>query len=117
MSVTARILRERLRASARGYRERSELASPDVLDRRRRGVEADLHLPCEQIGEQGRPAAIIDRLNKEINAGLADPRMKARIADFGYTVFASSPADFRTFIAAYTEKWAKVIKFSGAKIY
>jgi len=63
------------------------------------------------------PAEIIDKLNKEINAGLADPRMKARITDFGYTVFASSPADFRTFIAAYTEKWAKVIKFSGAKIY
>jgi len=77
----------------------------------------------EAMGWQGvgaprnTPAAIIDRLNKEINAGLADPRMKARIADFGYTVFASSPADFRTFIAAYTEKWAKVIKFSGAKIY
>jgi tripartite-type tricarboxylate transporter receptor subunit TctC len=62
-------------------------------------------------------AEIIDKLNKEINAGLADPRMKARIADFGYTVFANSPADFATFIAAYTEKWAKVIKFSGAKIY
>jgi hypothetical protein len=51
------------------------------------------------------------------NAGLTDPRTKARIADFGYTVFASSPADFSTFIAAYTEKWAKVIKFSGAKIH
>jgi tripartite-type tricarboxylate transporter receptor subunit TctC len=63
------------------------------------------------------PAEIIDKLNKEINAGLADPRMKARIADFGYTVFANSPADFATFIAAYTEKWSKVIKFSGAKIY
>ena len=63
------------------------------------------------------PAEIVDKLNREINAGLADPRMKARIADFGYTVFASSPADFGTFIAAYTEKWAKVIKFSGAKIY
>jgi tripartite-type tricarboxylate transporter receptor subunit TctC len=63
------------------------------------------------------PAEIIDKLNKEINAGLADPRMKARIADFGYTVFASSPPDFSTFIAAYTEKWAKVIKFSGAKIH
>jgi tripartite-type tricarboxylate transporter receptor subunit TctC len=60
---------------------------------------------------------IISKLNTEINAGLADPRMKARIADFGYTVFANSPADFGTFIAAYTEKWAKVIKFSGAKIY
>jgi len=63
------------------------------------------------------PAEIIDKLNKDMNAGLADPRMKARITDFGYTVFASSPADFRTFIAAYTENWAKVIKFSGAKIY
>jgi tripartite-type tricarboxylate transporter receptor subunit TctC len=63
------------------------------------------------------PTEIIDKLNREINAGLADPRMKARIADFGYTVFASSPADFGTFIAAYTEKWAKVIKFAGAKIY
>jgi tripartite-type tricarboxylate transporter receptor subunit TctC len=63
------------------------------------------------------PPEIIDKLNKEINAGLADPRMKARIADFGYAVFPSSPADFGTFIAAYTEKWAKVIKFSGAKVY
>jgi tripartite-type tricarboxylate transporter receptor subunit TctC len=61
------------------------------------------------------PAEIIDKLNKEINAGLADPRMKARIADLGGTVFASSPADFGTFIAEYTEKWAKVIKFAGAK--
>jgi tripartite-type tricarboxylate transporter receptor subunit TctC len=63
------------------------------------------------------PAAIIEKLNREINAVLADPKMKARIVDFGYTVFASSPTDFGTFIAAYTEKWAKVIKFSGAKIY
>ena len=49
--------------------------------------------------------------------GLSDPRMKARITDFGCTVFASSHADFGTFIAAYTEKWAKVIKFAGAKVY
>jgi tripartite-type tricarboxylate transporter receptor subunit TctC len=63
------------------------------------------------------PAAVIEKLNREINAVLADPKMKARIVDFGYTVFASSPANFGTFIAAYAEKWAKVIKFSGAKIY
>jgi tripartite-type tricarboxylate transporter receptor subunit TctC len=63
------------------------------------------------------PAEIIDKLNKQINAGLADPRMKARIADLGGTVFAGSPADFGTFIAAYTDKWAKVIKFAGAKVY
>ena len=63
------------------------------------------------------PAAVIEKLNREINAVLADPRMKARIVDFGYTVFVSSPADFGRFIAAYTEKWAEVIKFSGAKVY
>src|SRR6516164_1128370 len=63
------------------------------------------------------PVEIIDKLNKEINAGLADPRIKARITDLGYTVLASSPADFGRFITAYTEKWAKVIKFSGAKVY
>src|SRR5262249_41842249 len=62
------------------------------------------------------PAEVIEKLNREINAVLADPKIKERIADFGYTVFASSPPDFRTFIAAYTEKWAKVIKFSGAKV-
>jgi tripartite-type tricarboxylate transporter receptor subunit TctC len=77
----------------------------------------------EGIGWQGvgaprnTPAEIINKLNKEINAGLADPRMKARIADLGGTVFVSSPADFGTFIAEYTEKWAKVIKFAGAKVY
>ena len=61
------------------------------------------------------PTEIIDKLNNEINAGLADPRIKARIADLGGSVFASSPAEFGTFIATYTEKWAKVIKSAGAK--
>ena len=62
-----------------------------------------------------RPPEIVDLLNKKINAGLADPRMKARIADLGGTVFVSSPADFGAFMAAYTEKWARVIKFAGIK--
>ena len=61
------------------------------------------------------PVEIIDKLNKEINAGLADPRMKARLADLSYTVFASSPAEFAAYIAAYTEKWAKVIRFARIK--
>ena len=61
------------------------------------------------------PVEIIDKLNKEINAGLADPRMKARIADLSYTMFASSPGEFAAYIAAYTEKWAKVIKFANIK--
>jgi tripartite-type tricarboxylate transporter receptor subunit TctC len=63
------------------------------------------------------PTEVINKLNKEINAVLADPQMATRIADFGYTVFESSPADLATFIAEYTEKWAKVIRFSGAKVY
>ena len=61
------------------------------------------------------PVEIIDRLNKEINAGLADPKLKAQLADLGATVLAGSPADFGKFIAADTEKWSKVVKFSGAK--
>jgi tripartite-type tricarboxylate transporter receptor subunit TctC len=61
------------------------------------------------------PAEIVNKLNKEINAGLADPRLKARFADLGATVFVVSHADFGKFIADETEKWAKVIKFAGAK--
>jgi tripartite-type tricarboxylate transporter receptor subunit TctC len=62
------------------------------------------------------PAEIIDKLNKEINAALADPNMKARLADLGGTVLAGSPADFGKLIAEETEKWGKVVKFSGAKV-
>src|SRR5215468_7787702 len=56
------------------------------------------------------PAEIINKLNKEINAGLADPRLRARIADLGGTVSVSSPADFGKFIVEYTEKWGRVIR-------
>jgi tripartite-type tricarboxylate transporter receptor subunit TctC len=61
------------------------------------------------------PAAIVDKLNTEINAGLADPKLKARLADLGYVTFPTSPAAFGTFIAAETAKWAKVVKFAGIK--
>jgi tripartite-type tricarboxylate transporter receptor subunit TctC len=61
------------------------------------------------------PADIVDRLNREINAALVDPTMKARIADTGASVLAGSPVDFGRLIAEETEKWAKVVKFSGAK--
>jgi tripartite-type tricarboxylate transporter receptor subunit TctC len=61
------------------------------------------------------PAEIIDRLNKEINAGLADPKLKAQLTDLGGTVLAGSPADFGTLIAEETEKWGKVVKFSDAR--
>jgi tripartite-type tricarboxylate transporter receptor subunit TctC len=61
------------------------------------------------------PTEIIDRLNKEINVALADPNMKARLADLGGTALAGSPADFGKLIADETEKWAKVIKSVGIK--
>src|ERR1700688_399776 len=61
------------------------------------------------------PAEIIEKLNKEINAALVDPKIKARLVDLGGTVLPGSPADFGKLIADETEKWAKVVKFSGAK--
>ena len=61
------------------------------------------------------PADIIEKLNKEINAGLADPKLKARLADLGGTVIAGSPPDFGKLIADEAEKWAKVVKFAGIK--
>jgi tripartite-type tricarboxylate transporter receptor subunit TctC len=61
------------------------------------------------------PAEIVDKLNEAINAGLADPTIKARLADLGGVPMPMSPAEFGKFIADETEKWAKVVKFSGAK--
>jgi len=61
------------------------------------------------------PVEIVDKLNNEINSGLADPKMQARLADLGGTVLPGSPADFARLIAEETQKWAKVVKFSGAK--
>jgi tripartite-type tricarboxylate transporter receptor subunit TctC len=61
------------------------------------------------------PTEIIEKLNKEINAALDDATMRARIADLGGTVLPGSSADFAKFIAAETEKWAKVVKFAGLK--
>jgi tripartite-type tricarboxylate transporter receptor subunit TctC len=61
------------------------------------------------------PAEIIDRLNREINLGLADPTMKARITELSATVLPGSPTEFGKLIAAETEKWAKVIRLAGIK--
>jgi tripartite-type tricarboxylate transporter receptor subunit TctC len=61
------------------------------------------------------PAEIIDRLNEEINAGLADPKLKARIVELGAVPMPMAPADFGKFIAGETEKWAKVVKSAGVR--
>ena len=61
------------------------------------------------------PTEIVDTLNKEINAALADPKMKAQLAELSGTVLPGTPADFGKMIADETEKWGKVVKFTGIK--
>jgi tripartite-type tricarboxylate transporter receptor subunit TctC len=61
------------------------------------------------------PAQIVNRLNKEINAALADRELRARLVDLGSSVLIGSPPDFGKLIIEETEKWAKVVKLSGAK--
>jgi tripartite-type tricarboxylate transporter receptor subunit TctC len=77
------------------------------------GVEAGFWAGV--VAPKNTPVEIIGRLNKEINAGLADAVMKARFADLGATVFPGTPAEFGKFIADETEKWAKVVKFANIK--
>jgi tripartite-type tricarboxylate transporter receptor subunit TctC len=61
------------------------------------------------------PAEIIDKLNREINAAIADAKIKARLGEFGGVPRPMTSADFGTFIAKETEKWGKVVKFAGIK--
>jgi tripartite-type tricarboxylate transporter receptor subunit TctC len=67
------------------------------------------------VAPKNTSADIVDKLNREINASLGDPKIKARLAEFGGTVLAGSPADFGKLIAHETEKWGKVIRFAGIK--
>jgi tripartite-type tricarboxylate transporter receptor subunit TctC len=62
------------------------------------------------------PTEIVDKLNRDINAILADPKLNARLADLGATALVASPADFGKLMVDETEKWAKVVKFSGARV-
>jgi tripartite-type tricarboxylate transporter receptor subunit TctC len=62
------------------------------------------------------PAAIVDKLNRETNAGLNDAKIKARLADLGGTPFVATPAEIAAFVAAETERWGKAVKFSGATV-
>ena len=67
------------------------------------------------VAPKGTPAAVIDKLNKEINAALLDPKMKVRFADEGGIAIGVSPADFAKLIVEETEKWGKVVKAANLK--
>ena len=60
--------------------------------------------------------AIVERLNREVNAALADPKIRARFAELGAVPFVATPSEMVTFVAAETEKWGKAVKFSGATV-
>src|SRR3954467_15486775 len=65
---------------------------------------------------RGTPAEIIELLNKELNAGLADPRIRERIVELGGTVLGGTPAEFAAIIREAIEKWTRVIRFAGIKV-
>jgi tripartite-type tricarboxylate transporter receptor subunit TctC len=65
---------------------------------------------------RGTPAELIELLNNELNAGLADSKIKTRIVELGGTVLGGSPAAFGTILSEAIEKWARVIKFAGIKV-
>jgi tripartite-type tricarboxylate transporter receptor subunit TctC len=67
------------------------------------------------VAPKGTPANVVETVNKQVNAALADPAMRKRFTDLGCEVFTGSPADFGKFIASETDKWAKVIQFAGIK--
>jgi tripartite-type tricarboxylate transporter receptor subunit TctC len=80
--------------------------------RLRSGLRGEL---CIWGAPKKTPVEIIDKLNREINAGLDDPKLKTRLVDLGGTLLAGSPADFGKLMADDTEKWGKVVKFIGIK--
>jgi tripartite-type tricarboxylate transporter receptor subunit TctC len=103
-----------LRVLAMAGKTRSE-ALPDVptIGETVAGYEADAW--CGLGVPNGTPPEIIERLNREINAGLADRAIKARLADVATTPIFFTPAEFGAYMAAEIEKWGRVVKFAGIK--
>jgi len=110
----ANIRAGKLRALAVTSRKRSD-ALPEVpaMNELVPGYEADSFHGI--AAPRGTPREIVDRLNREINAALADPRLKARLADLGAEVLIGTPEDFGRYLAQEIDKWGRVVKFSGAK--
>jgi tripartite-type tricarboxylate transporter receptor subunit TctC len=110
-----------------GYIKSGKLNALAVTSPKRQGVLPDVPAMAEFLSgyeangwygvaaPKGTPPEIIETLNKQINAALADPTMRQRFTELGCGVFSGSPADFQKFIANETEKWEKVIKFAGVK--
>jgi len=105
----------RLRALAVTVPNRSE-ALPDVptVAETVPGYEASIWYGI--VAPKGTPTAIIERLNEAVRAAVSDPAVKARLAQLGCTPMIMSPAEFGSLLASETEKWAKVIQFSGASV-
>jgi tripartite-type tricarboxylate transporter receptor subunit TctC len=114
LAATEYIKTDRVRALAVTTAARSELL-PDIptMSEFLPGYEASQWYGLGVA--KNAPTEIINRLNREINAGFVDAKMKARLAELGGTVLPGSPAEFGKLIAEETEKWAKVVKFAGLK--
>ncbi len=91
------------------------LALPDIpaLGEFLPGFEASIWVGI--TAPRNTPAEIVEKLNREINAGVADPELKARLAELGATPLRGSPADYAKLVVDETEKWGKVVKLSGAR--
>jgi tripartite-type tricarboxylate transporter receptor subunit TctC len=115
LSLTEHIRTGRLRALAVTPATRSPVL-PDVptVDEFLPGYEASVWFGV--AAPKATPAEIVDKLNKEINAGLADPKLKARLGDLGGTVLALSPAEFGKLFAEDTDKWGKVVRAANIKL-
>jgi tripartite-type tricarboxylate transporter receptor subunit TctC len=113
-AAVANIRAGKIRALAVTSKKRSEtLPEVPAMNEFVPGYEADSFHGIS--APKGTPREIVDKLNKEINAALADPKLKARLAELGAEVFTGTPEDYGRYLKGEIDRWAKVIEFSGAK--